>query len=655
VASALLALCAGGALSAQQKPFDAAAAFGARPDVLSMSLSPDGKRVAYIAPAKGQASIVYVVGVEGSAAPRQVLVADANPLRLAKCGWVSNERLACKTYGIRADRSSITRILAIDINGGNLQTLFNRVDNYTSDYRPSGGDIIDWLSAEDGKVLITRQYVPDERNSSRSGSAQEGLGVERVDTRTASVSPVEPPRPNAIDYLSDGHGTVRIVAVRELTPDGHDKGVVDFLYRQPGSHDWQPLSSYQQADRSGFEPLGVDRDLNLAYGLKRFGGRMAVYSVKLDGSLHEHLVYSRPDADVSDLVRIGRQHRVVGASYVTEARQVSYFDPQVDALMRSLTNAAPQHSLKVIGASLDESKLLLFASTDSDPGVYYLFDRPSRKLATFLVARDELEGVKLATAKAVSYPAADGASIPAILTLPPGRESAKGLPAIVLPHGEPSARDAGGFDWLAQFYAARGYAVLQPNYRGSSGSGDAWFEQNSFNSWTTVIGDLLAGGRWLASQGIADPSKLAIVGWSYAGYAALQAAVVDPNVFKAVVAIAPVTDLPGLKNEREGSPVEHADKIKVPVLLFHGSLDRNVGIDESKRMAESLKAAGRQCELVVWEKLDHQLDDSEARAQMLRKSDAFLRTALMGAPSGASISPPVGLSPGPAATAPSPP
>jgi dipeptidyl aminopeptidase/acylaminoacyl peptidase len=149
-------------------------------------------------------------------------------------------------------------------------------------------------------------------------------------------------------------------------------------------------------------------------------------------------------------------------------------------------------------------------------------------------------------------------------------------------------------------------------------------------------------------EGIADPNKLAIVGWSYGGYAALQSAVVDPAVFKAVIAIAPVTDLTALKEEHrnwsdfdlvseyvgsgphthEGSPLEHADKIKVPVLLFHGALDNNVSIEQSKRMAARLTKAGDKCELVTWDDLDHQLDDSRARTEMLRKSDEFLRQTL---------------------------
>ena len=142
----------------------------------------------------------------------------------------------------------------------------------------------------------------------------------------------------------------------------------------------------------------------------------------------------------------------------------------------------------------------------------------------------------LAPVESITYPAADGTAIPAYLT-------------IMMPHGGPGNRDEWGFDWLAQFFAHRGFVVLQPNFRGFTGYGEAWTHGNGFVGWRTSIGDVNDAGRWLVKQGMAAPGELAIVGWSYGDYAALQSAVLDPELYKAIVAIAPVTDLESLRAE----------------------------------------------------------------------------------------------------------
>jgi dipeptidyl aminopeptidase/acylaminoacyl peptidase len=264
-----------------------------------------------------------------------------------------------------------------------------------------------------------------------------------------------------------------------------------------------------------------------------------------------------------------------------------------------------------------------------------------------MVDRPELEGRTLASVKSVTISAPDGTSIPAYLTLPPGKDE-KNLPTVILPHGGPSARDYWGFDWLSQFLAARGYAVLQPEYRGSAGFGDSWLNENGFKNWRTSIGDITASAKWLAAQGIADPKRTAILGWSYGGYAALQSAVTEPNLYKAVVAVAPVTDLAMLKQDAhdftdrnlvqqeigdgphivEGSPLRHASDIRAPVLLAHGDLDSNVRITQSLKMEAALKGAGRSVKLLTFKGLDHQLDDSDARAQMLLSIGEFLDEAI---------------------------
>ena len=608
-------------------------------------------RVAWIAPGEGQGSIVYAMSLAKDARPKVAMSVTDKSERLRSCNWVSNERLVCTVLLQRRDPTLgillYSRVVAANIDGTNARMLSRRDTPYTRGLQFGGGEVIDWLPDVDSSVLMTRKYLPDDAGS-RLGSREEGLGVDQLDTRTLQLQRVEAPRRMAWDYISDGRGHVRIVGLGESTNNGDATGIVEFLYHPLGSQELKPLGTYRFPDHSGFLPLAVDSEQNVAYGFKRLEGREALYSVALDGSRREQLVYANPDVDVDDLIRIGRRNRVVGVSYVTEYRHAVYFAPEVRTLIESLRRALPQHpSLDIVDASVDENRMLVLASTDTDPGVYYIFDRTTHQLQTFLVVRSQLEGVKLASVKPVSYPAADGTLIPGYLTLPPGKESGKGLPALVMPHGGPSARDEWGFDWVAQFFAARGYLVLQPNFRGSAGYGDAWFQQNGFRSWNVAIGDVLDGGRWLVKEGIADPDKLGIFGWSYGGYAALQSAVVDPALFKAVVAVAPVTDLKELKSEwyyftnyylisdfigegrhmHEGSPAEHADRFRAPVLLFHGAMDRNVGIQQSRLMDSRLKTAGAKCTLVTWEELDHHLEDSSARAQMLNQSDTFLRQA----------------------------
>jgi dipeptidyl aminopeptidase/acylaminoacyl peptidase len=654
--AAALMLAGTSCLHAQDaKPFDAAVAFGSRVDIQSLRLSPDGMNVLFVTPIPGQGGVVYTQSLLPGAKAKVAFYADGKPYRMQGCNWVSNDRLVCAVYGLihgqggfsLAGLLPISRLMAVNADGTKPQQLGVQQSEYRNSIALQDSTVIDWLPEQDGSVLMSRIYLPVVHQESLAGNKDvSGVGVDLVDTRTGAAKQIVPPRQNAAGYISDGRGTVRIAVESNPKLAGDPEAV--YLYRMQGSDEWHELSRYDTVQMTGFQPVAVDHDLNVAYGFKKLDGRLALYTMSLDGSLTQKLVYSRPDVDLDTLARIGRRNRVIGVSYSTDLRSTEFFAPDIKDLLEQVHQALPKDPLiSVVDSSVDENKLLLFASSDNDPGAYFILDRQARSLKRFLSTRARLEGVTLAHVKSITYPAADGQMIPAYLTLPPGVDNPKGLPAIVMPHGGPSSRDQWGFDWLAQFYAARGYVVLQPEFRGSSGFGDAWFLQNGFKSWDVAIGDVVAAGRWLVSSGTADPAKLGIVGWSYGGYAALQSTFVDPTLFKAIVAIAPVTDLSALVSEhgawsnyfelsdfvgggqkmRDGSPINHVDKFKQPVILFHGTFDRNVSVEESKKMAAALKAAGAQCDLVIYEDHDHQLDDSEVRADMLRKSDAFLRHA----------------------------
>jgi dipeptidyl aminopeptidase/acylaminoacyl peptidase len=635
---------------------DAAAAFGAREDVLHLSLSPDGRTIAYVAPLEGQGTVVQTQVLSKDSKPKVALFANGKEEHISRCDWVANDRLVCTIEGI-ADGTPLLpfeRLVAVNADGSNLKLLNNPHPDTRYGFETGGSAVIDWLPDENGAVLMTRVYIREVGGHFNTG--KEGIGVDHVDTRTLASSVIVPPGGRAERYVSDQHGAVRIMEQSDIVGAAlANTGTLKYFYRARGGDNWQPLSTWNYMDRDGFRPVAIDRDQDVAYGFKKKDGRLAAYTLSLDGNARETLLFSRDDVDVAGIIRIGRRHRVVGFSYATERPHAKYTDSSIEALVRALSAALHSEFLWITDESLDEGRLLVFAGSDIDPGTYYLFEKSSHQLGPLLPVRAKLEGIKLAAMRPVTFAAKDGTTVPGYLTLPPGKTDLKGLPALVMPHGGPGARDEWGFHWLVQYFAHQGYAVLQPNFRGSAGYGDAWFVDNGFKSWQIAIGDVLDAGRWLVAQG-AEPEKLAIFGWSYGGYAALQSVVVDQSLFKAVVAVAPVTDLPALAEQHrgwtsfylardyigegphvhEGSPAENAARIKVPVLLFQGTKDINVNKRQAELMDHALAAAGVKHETVWYANLDHQLDDSAARADMLRRSDAFLRAAFgtNGAPAG---------------------
>lgn len=629
------------------KPATGAALFGVRESVQQIDISPNGERVVYVTPGRGRVSSAYVADLSGG--PHKLVAQTSGaPDQLGWCNFVSDKRLICQAGSV-TDVGGVlvpySRLIAVDDDGKNAAALGQEHSSYDARLRQFDGEVLDWLPDDNGAVLMAREYVPEAKGGTRLVRKADGLGIDRIDVNTMKATRVEAANKAADFFLSDGRGNVRIQGDRvDRGGTGQQSSRTKYYYRLTGSRHWKPFSTWD--DGVGMAPIAVDAGSNSAYVIKPLDGRDALYRVKLDGSMATELVYKNDKVDVDGVIRIGRGSRVIGVSFAEEQRHVVYFDAEYAKLAAALGKAIPNlPMIDFLGSSADNGKLLIRAGSDADPGRYYVYDKAKKSLNAIMLARPELEHVKLASVKPVVYPAADGTSIPGYLTLPPGKESARGLPAVVLPHGGPSARDEWGFDWLAQFLAHEGYAVLQPNYRGSAGFGDAWLVQNGFRSWRTSIGDITAGGKWLAAQGIADPARLAIVGWSYGGYAALQSGVVEPGLFKAIVAIAPVTDLDQVKKDArdytnwqnvidqigsgphvaEGSPLQNTAGIKVPILMFHGSMDLNVDVQHSRRMDAKLRASGKSSELVVYDGLEHSLVDSNARAQMLGRISAFLK------------------------------
>lgn len=624
--------------------------FAARPAVLDARLSPAGTQVAMLVPQGEDGEALRVADLAGTAEWRVVMSNDRPLTDLDWCDWVNERRLICQVSALGSTGESVTvgmrRLIALDADGGNVQLLSERVSDRAFAFVQDGGEVVAWqvAGAGDNAVLLTRTKVAEESTGSIMLQEKEGLGVDLVDVSTRRRRPVERPRPNAQWYLADETGVVRMVQDRSVTGTGYlREGGADYMFRPKAGGDWRRLSPGSGAP-ADFRPAAIDGAADVVYGFGTHDGFDALFSIALDGTGAGRLLLAQPGSDVDRLIRLGNGGRVVGASYATEKRRIELFDPQLQQVLGSLQAALPgSPQIELIDASTDESRLLLTASSDVDPGRVYLFDRTSGKMGEIAAMRPELAGLPMGTMQAISYPAADGTPIPAYLTVPPGSDG-KNLPAVVVPHGGPSARDEWGFDWLVQYLVHRGYAVLQPNFRGSAGYGDAWFQRNGFQSWETAVSDINAAGQWLARSGTARGDRLAVVGWSYGGYAALQSPALDPELFKAIVAIAPVTDLERLSQDARhfinyrlvssfvgqgphvsaGSPVRHPEKIRAPVLLFHGTADQNVDVTHSRAMNVALQRAERPVSYVEYDGAQHGITQPEARADMLRRIDALL-------------------------------
>ncbi|MEJ0007818.1 MAG: hypothetical protein WDM77_15995 [Steroidobacteraceae bacterium] len=278
---------------------------------------------------------MYTLGLAPGAQAKVAYFVDGNPFHLNGCKWVANDRLVCSVYGLTLDKNNklkiplpITRMLAVNTDGSKMQLLTTQLSQFSAGSLQYDANVIDWLPDQDATVLMTKDYVPEERPDSVFKRASGGLEVDAVDTRTLAVKRVVAPRDDATTYITDGHGTVRIVQLRDpkAPPFGPGAGGSQiFMYRLKGSEDWHRLSTYNEADHSGFQPLAVDHDLNIAYGWKTLNGHRALYSMTLDESPTEKLVYSRPDVDLSGLVRIGRTNRVVGGVVFKGCRQIRVF------------------------------------------------------------------------------------------------------------------------------------------------------------------------------------------------------------------------------------------------------------------------------------------------------------------------------------------
>ena len=347
---------------------------------------------------------------------------------------------------------------------------------------------------------------------------------------------------------------------------------------------------------------------------------------------------------------------LIGAAIRNEDETLDWqiLDPAANRVWRSIMAAFRGKRPQVVSWSEDMRQSIVYTESDADSGTYHLVDL-DRGLAEIVgEAYPQITPEHVGEVRIISYEAADGMRIPGYLTLPPNVTEPRGLPLVVLAHGGPASRDSYGFDWWAQAMASRGYAVLQANFRGSDGLGTEHLEAG-YGQWGRKMQtDLSDGVRWLASEGIVDPARVCIVGASYGGYAAMAGPTLDNGVYRCAVSVAGVSDLRRMvqwSSEQSGrrdapvvrywnrfmgadrlgdrdldpiSPARQAARADAPILLLHGRDDTVVPFEQSRILAEALRAAGKPYEFIELSGEDHWLSRADSRRRMLAETVRFL-------------------------------
>jgi dipeptidyl aminopeptidase/acylaminoacyl peptidase len=304
---------------------------------------------------------------------------------------------------------------------------------------------------------------------------------------------------------------------------------------------------------------------------------------------------------------LGTDNRLIGVRY-DDGYPLMYFeDSRIGGLMKTIQNLEPGQFDTVHGSSRDGKFFVVRSVSDVDAPRFMLFNSDTYELDKIGTAYPDRDPATLAPMRPISYPARDGTRIPAYLSVPRGATAAH-LPLIVMPHGGPMARDTWGYFFLREFLVSRGYAVLQMNFRGSSGYGDDWFFAAHQDWGGLTYDDVTDGARWAIQQGIADPKRICIVGWSFGGYLALLGAQRNPDLFRCSVDIAGPSDL--------------------ALLILQGKMDAQVPFQQSEEMDEALTHAGKPHRFVAVADADHQFSAVKDRLTLLQETDAFLREHL---------------------------
>lgn len=625
-------------------------AFGNLPAISRVHLSPDGTHFSAIEPVNGrEAVLVFEVHPGPNSKPMVFAVPDATA---TDSRWISDDRVICYFYqnkflfgSTQTDLTQRSHAVSVSISGKPPITLLKGSNVY---FYNSSTAAVSGVNADDPAAAYIEAYKVTQVTSqmSRFGRDEATLDLYRVNVENNDLKDVAAGSRNTVQWIVDGHGG----AAARIDQNENQRREEIYL-NDNGS--LRQAASFDMSNGLLADPQGLSSD-GRALVISEYGNRNVVGldTIPVSGGAAQTELFADPNYDVDFAVEDPWTDRIVGAAYYADTLKYHYFDPALDKRQKSLESALPGQSVTIASWDRNRDRFLVTAEDPHNPMGVYLFTPADGHLEYLMSAFPSLQPADLGDMKPYPYKARDGLDIHGYLTTPPGRDPHK-MPLVVYPHGGPQARDSVGFDWWAQFMASRGYAVFQPNFRGSTGYG-AKFRDAGDRQWGRKMQDDITDGvKKLIADGIVDPKRICIVGASYGGYAALAGVTFTPDLYACAVSYAGVSDIPAmlgteLRNTsdnsslaafervrvgdrhtqgpmlQEVSPALHADQVKVPVLLLHSTNDLTVSVDQSKEEAAALHQFGRSVRFIELPGDDHYLKLQDARLAVLRETEAFL-------------------------------
>ncbi|MEM0911369.1 MAG: S9 family peptidase, partial [Pseudomonadota bacterium] len=615
-------------------PFHAAsnpAHFSRLPAFEEVKLSPNGKRIVFVENVQSaELSVLSFIDVE-EGKRKHLLRSDNTKVKINWFRWKTDDILMVSAR-FESKRNTVrfyqTRLYSIDVTQDKIELklmLKNRNNNPYSQFQDS---VVHWLPDDPKHILMEADLKVDNLPD-----------VYRVNVKTGKTKRVERGKRAIRSWIADRQGVVRIGLARN-----YDNGRITYFYRSSEDDKFEELFEYYLFKDKPITVLGFDLDPNQLYYLKYDGNYQALYRMDLQTRQSIQLL-KHDNYDVSGgLIVSPLNQDVIGIYDAHSPFARFYFEDKSYMFHRSLEKAIPERKNYVRSRSTDEMYYILYSESDSSPGMYFYGNRNDKSLELLFTTYPELRQIELPKHKSVSYTARDGMEIEGYLTLPLVGEAP--YPTIIHPHGGPGARDYKGFDPWVAYLVHKGYAVMRPNFRGSTGFG-CEFAQAQMGRWGLEMqDDITDAAQFLFDKGIADENRICIFGASYGGYAAKMATVKTPDLFTCAVSFAGVGDLRRLKRQqrkflggdlsvdeqlgeeskdlKNRSPITHAAKIKTPMLIMHGSDDSVVRVQQSRDFVEELEDLEKDVRYVEFEQGDHYLSIQANRDMFFSELDTFL-------------------------------